>query len=535
MATLNFKGKSAVWNHHLSVPYHTFDKDKTASLKGKNDTENLIIEGDNLLALKALLPKYQGKVKCIYIDPPYNTGNEGWVYNDNVGNPVIADWIGQVVGKEGEDLTRHDKWLAMMTPRLKLLRELLSDDGVIFVSIDDNELGNLRTTLDEVFGLGRFMGMITWINRTKPKNMGKAKYSLQQNVEYVLCYSKCHKDDFLGFVLPKTYLKVYPYKKDGLPYRLEEVQQRKNLGSMKRDSMVYELFGVSPKEDYRWQLGPDEKERLLKDALLVKEKGRIYQMIFKKDEEETAFEPFWSHRVDTGTAESAKESLEKLLQCDEVFDNVKPVDLLKQLFIFFPQNTLFLDSFAGSGTTAQAVLELNKEDGGNRKFILVQIPEKIQEGKPAYEAGYRWVHEITRDRVKKVIARDGLDVGFTYYTLGPSINARDILAGKNLPKWESFAKYAHFLATGKPIDEADAPDDTWEIVSGGKRTGIYALYEDDVEVLKKLAITRDWLEKVKDRDGKKIVYAPACFLDKEILDAHRVSFVQIPFGLFERK
>ena len=124
MASLHFKGKSAVWNHHLSVPYHTLEKDKDASLKGEDDSENLIIEGDNLLALKALLPKYQGQVKCIYIDPPYNTGNEGWVYNDNVNNPLIKSWIGEVVGKEGTDFTRHDKWLCMMTPRLKLLREL---------------------------------------------------------------------------------------------------------------------------------------------------------------------------------------------------------------------------------------------------------------------------------------------------------------------------------------------------------------------------------------------------------------------------
>ncbi len=133
MALLNFKGKTAVWNHHLSVPYHTLEKIKNLSVSGNDEDENLIIEGDNLLALKALLPKYQGKIKCIYIDPPYNTGSEGWVYNDNVNNPLIKEWIGEIVGKDGEDLTRHDKWLCMMTPRLKLLRELLSDDGVIFI------------------------------------------------------------------------------------------------------------------------------------------------------------------------------------------------------------------------------------------------------------------------------------------------------------------------------------------------------------------------------------------------------------------
>src|SRR3990167_2678730 len=149
MATLHFKGKSAVWNHHLSVPYHTLEKDAKKSLKGKDDAENLIIEGDNLLALKALLPQYQGRVKCIYIDPPYNTGNEGWVYSDNVSSPTIKDWVGQTVGKEGDDLTRHDKWLCMMTPRLKLLRELLREDGGIFVSIDYNEEAHLRMLMEE--------------------------------------------------------------------------------------------------------------------------------------------------------------------------------------------------------------------------------------------------------------------------------------------------------------------------------------------------------------------------------------------------
>ena len=157
MPSIQFKGKSVVWNHHLSVPYHTLEKDTKKSLKGKNDSENLIIEGDNLLALKALLPQYQGKVKCIYIDPPYNTGNEGWVYSDNVSSPTIKDWVGQTVGKEGDDLTRHDKWLCMMTPRLKLLRELLTDDGVIFISIDDNEVHNLRLLMDEVFSSKNFI------------------------------------------------------------------------------------------------------------------------------------------------------------------------------------------------------------------------------------------------------------------------------------------------------------------------------------------------------------------------------------------
>ena len=142
MPTLQFKGKNIIWNHHLSVPYHALDDVSKLLYKTEKANGNLIIEGDNLLALKALLPLYAGHIKCIYIDPPYNTGNEKWAYNDNVNSPLLKDWLGKEVAKD--DLTRHDKWLCMMTPRLKLLRELLSEDGAIFISIDDNEIHNLR-------------------------------------------------------------------------------------------------------------------------------------------------------------------------------------------------------------------------------------------------------------------------------------------------------------------------------------------------------------------------------------------------------
>ena len=532
MPIINFKGKSAVWNHHLSVPYQVLDKDKKMSVEGENMDENLIIEGDNLIALKSLLPKYQGKIKCIYIDPPYNTGNEGWVYNDNVNSPLIKSWIGKEVGID--DLTKHDKWLCMFTPRLKLLRELLSDDGIILVSIDDNEQYNLRALFEEIFGPNRFLGMISWINRTKPKNIGKAKYSLQQNTEYVLCYSKCPKDDFKGFILPKTLKKTYPYKKDSKSYRLEEIQQRKNLGSMRRDSMVYELLGIIPKENYRWQLSPRERDRLFKLGKIIKENGRLYRIIFEEEEEDSAFEPFWSHREDTGTAESAKEDLERLLECDEIFDNVKPIELLKQLFIFLPEDTLFLDSFAGSGTTAQAVLELNK-DSGNRKFVLIQLPEKIKKDTPAYKAGYKYVHEITQKRVKKVIERDKPKAGFTYFKLGSPIDAESILSGM-LPTYEEFAKYVYYLATGETMDNEKSINEDRYFVCKNKEESIYLIYQKDKDKLKNLAITLDWAEETNKKDGgKKIVYAPACFLDEEYLEKFNIQFVSVPYNLFEKK
>jgi adenine-specific DNA-methyltransferase len=164
MPTLDWIGKNAVRGHHRTVLYHLLKCDKELSV-GDPGSGNLLIEGDNLLALKALLPYYAGKVKCIYIDPHYNTGNEGWVYNDNVNSPEIRQWLSQVVGKEGEDLSRHDKWLCMMYPRLALLREFLSEDGVILISLDDIEIGYLRLMLDELYGKPNFLGSFVWNTR----------------------------------------------------------------------------------------------------------------------------------------------------------------------------------------------------------------------------------------------------------------------------------------------------------------------------------------------------------------------------------
>ena len=164
MPTLNWIGKDKVINHHQDVPFRVLEHQYAY---GAPESGNMIIKGDNLHALKALLPQYEGRVKCIYIDPPYNTGNESWVYNDNVNDPKIRKWLGEVVGREGEDLSRHDKWLCMMYPRLKLLQRLLADDGAIFISIDDNEQANLRLICDEIFGSNNFLANISWENATQ--------------------------------------------------------------------------------------------------------------------------------------------------------------------------------------------------------------------------------------------------------------------------------------------------------------------------------------------------------------------------------
>jgi len=570
MSSLNFKGKSAVWNHHLSVPYHTLDKEKKSSLSGINENENLIIEGDNLLALKALLPKYQGKIKCIYIDPPYNTGNEGWVYNDNVNNPLIKDWIGQTVGKEGEDLTRHDKWLCMMTPRLKLLRELLSEDGAIFISIDINEVHRLQSLCDEVFN-GNFVEQI--IVQTNPRG-SQSSIHFANTHEYILVYAK-DKDKLSinGLEKDEEDYEDYNLEDDKGRYRLLGLRQRGGAWRREdRPNMFYPIY-VNPDdgkvsleksnkykiecipkrptgEEGRWTWSKNKLKNEI-ELLVGKKVNRRDENDFwdisRKDyienedgeERQTKIKTIWAEKM--MNYQNGRTAIKELFDGKDLFDYPKPVELIKRCILAnTDKNSIVLDSFSGSGTTAQSLLELNNYDGGNRKFILIQIQEEIKQksgnggSNPAYEAGYRWVHEITRDRVKKVIKLDEIDTGFTYYKLGPSIDGKNILEGKKLPTWDNFAKYVHYLATGNPIDEVKKPNNTWEIISKTKNTGVYLIYKDNIDELKNLAITRDWLETVKGKDSKKIVYAPACFLDKEVLDEHNISFVQIPFNLFRR-
>ena len=203
MPTLEWTGKDKVMNHHQNVPFRVLERsysfDAAGHHKEDNGSENMIIHGDNLEALKALLPRYEGRVKCIYIDPPYNTGNEGWCYNDNVNDPKMKKWLGEVVGKEGEDLSRHDKWLCMMYPRLKLLHKLLADDGAIFISIDDNEQANLKLACDEIFGRRCFISNISWQRTYSTRNDSKG---IVNEVENILAYSKL--PDWSPRKLPRT-------------------------------------------------------------------------------------------------------------------------------------------------------------------------------------------------------------------------------------------------------------------------------------------------------------------------------------------
>lgn len=371
--------------------------DKAISKAGDSEPTNIIIEGDNYHALSVLNYTHANRVDVIYIDPPYNTGNKDFRYNDNY--------------VDKEDAFRHSKWLSFMKKRLELSRSLLSDNGVIFISIDDNEFAQLKLLCDKVFKEANYHGMLTWPKKTKPVNMGSAQYSLQSNIEYVLVYGAKPQEKH-NYYLPEVSPKTYPFSDEGGEYRVDRIDQRKNLGSMRRDSMVYEMFGIRPKDGYRWQLSPQKRDQLMSENRLFEKKGSIYIKTYKEfEEKKSGLEPFWTHRADVPTAESAKEELEKMMGEDDIFQTVKPTELIRQILLFSTKDdSIVLDFFAGSGTTGQAVLELNKEDGKKRTFILCTDNENgIAE-------------EVTAPRIKTVIT--GTRPDGSRYSSGIAANVR---------------------------------------------------------------------------------------------------------------
>lgn len=526
MATLQFKGKATIWNHHLSVPYHTLEKDAKKSLKGTCDSENLIIEGDNLLALKALLPQHQGKINCIYIDPPYNTGNEGWVYSDKVNSPTIKEWVGETVGKEGEDLTRHDKWLCMMTPRLKLLRELLAEDGAIFVSIDDNEVAHLRVLLDEIFGEENFIASIVWQKKYAASNDAKGIPAMH---DYIVVYQKSSLFD--RKLLPRT-------EKQDIAYKNDDGDGR---GLWRSDNLLVKTFSKSavfpiknpntgeeflPKKGNSWRANKETVAKWLSEGRIFfgkDGKGAPQLKRYLNEVQQGVVPVTWWTFEDAGHNDQANKELQELFGQGRVpFDTPKPTKLIKRLLqIATDGDAIILDSFAGSGTTGQAVFDLNKEDGGNRKFILVEMEN--------------YADKVTAERVRFASKKYGYNAGFTYETLGPAIDAETLLEGKKLPTYKEFAKYVYYLATGKNHPDESKINEKSSLVGKGDNATIYLLYEQNQEMLKKLAITLDWAQKAHEKDnGKKIVYAPACYLDDEALDQYNIKFVSIPYNLFER-
>ncbi|KAA6337548.1 hypothetical protein EZS27_014381 [termite gut metagenome] len=499
MPILNFKGKTFVQNHHLAVQYHQLVPKSELSLTDKVSLhDNLIIQGDNLIALKALLPTYAGRIKCIYIDPPYNTGNENWVYNDNVNNPMLKEWLGQVVDKE--DMTRHEKWLCMMMPRLKLLRELLSEDGAIFISIDYNEEANLRCLLDEIFGEGNYRNTFA-VSRVK-KNIREHEKVRAINFGYntVIFYAK---SDQTLIVPPTTF-----QKKEERWHAFDAPEIR--------STMDYKLFGYKPPKNRHWMLSEDKAIELVKDGLL-KPNPKTGKPQYKLEaSNETMLDTDWTDIQEAGFTSN--------------FPNgEKNVELIKRIIkMITNKNDIVLDSFAGSGTTAHAVLELNKEDGGNRQFILVEQED--------------YANSITAERVRRVITdistaknenlKKGLGGTFSYFELGNAIEMESLLKGDNLPSYTEFARYLFYTATGEEFNEK-VIDPKIGFIGESTNYEVYLIYEPDVEWLKRNALTLNACKALPNFKGKqRLVFAPCKYVDDETCRNYRIDFCQLPYEIY---
>ena len=386
---LNFIGKNYAKKQAKIAPVTVIFPDKKQNEGAGKCSQNLFFTGDNLEVLKHLQVNYQNKIDVIYIDPPYNTGSGNFIYQDK---------------------SSHSEWLAFMYPRLILAKSLLSDNGIIFVSISDQELADLKIIMNEIFGETHFLGSITWESKTKSQNTITAYDRLQPKVEYILTYAK---DYHVHFNLEIIEEKSYPYRDQKGFYREYRLEEMAADGVRGRTTMIFPILGLYPRKGKQWKLGKQKIANYIARNDLRIENGKVIIKVRPTDERSKKMKPFWGFYPNTiGTAESAKKDLNKLFGFREVFPTVKPVKLIKSLIKHASaKNSIILDFFAGSSTTADAVMQLNAEDGGSRKFIMVQLPEKTyflnkknQEiptkgGKFAYQAGFKSIDEISRKRI----------------------------------------------------------------------------------------------------------------------------------------
>ena len=568
MPTLDWIGKDKVINHHMDVPYRVLDPQYTYG----EDTGNMIIHGDNLEALKSLLPQYEGKIGCIYIDPPYNTGNEGWVYNDNVNDPRIRKWLGQVVGSESEDLSRHDKWLCMMYPRLKLLHRLLAEDGVIFISIDDNEYTNLKMICDEIFGSNCFVSNISWQRTYSTRNDSKG---IVNEVEHILVYSKA--PDWQPNKLPRTAEMNAKYKNPDNDVALWRSDNAYAPGAATHQGMVYAIQHpftgemLYPSNGSCWRYQQDEMlsimcgwceyelrdlndaheravicgvsddevrqgvkgivlaetlEESIKKAKAVYKRGQWPKFFFSKGGKGGIARKTYLENVggklptnlwlfkDTGHTDEAKKEILAIFEGKAVFDTPKPERLIEYvLTIAGDKDTLILDSFSGSGATAHAVLNMNKADGGNRKFILIEMCD--------------YAETITAERVRRVIdgygdgkkAVEGTGGGFTFYELGEKLLDGEYL-NENVPR-DKIRSYVYFTETKQPVtDKADEP----HYLGSYLDTAYYFYYDKDAAT----TLDHAFLTTIKTKAESYVIYADRCILSEEELERYHITFKKIP-------
>ena len=537
MPTLTWIGKEKVVNHHLDVPFRVLDRQYTFG--DTPDSGNKIIHGDNLEALKALLPEYEGKIKCIYIDPPYNTGNEKWVYNDNVNDPHIRKWLGQVVGSEMDDLTRHDKWLCMMYPRLVLLQKLLKDDGAIFISIDDNELYFLKCICDEIFGKANYLCSICIKNdsRARPYN------SISVTHEYLLVYTGAN---FIANSLHDK-SKKFQYKDEFGGYDLYELRNRNSDFNSDNRPNLYYPFWVNPNNEIEkslfeidlvehegwikfypqesqgiktvWRWGKEKAQENLNTVIFGRKAVGGWQVVKKYRDDIYALPSVWDDAdvsSDRGTL-----TMKKFFNNKRVFAFPKSPELIQRcLQLASDPDSIILDSFAGSGTTAHAVLNLNKQDGGNRKFILVELGD--------------YAENITAERVRRVMsgygegknAVEGTGGSFDFYELGDTLFKPKTENLNDNANTEQIRQYVWYSETHAPYVAPTAEHHPYWLGTD-QQTNYYFYYIKGEET----CLSWDFLRTLtpeRDKAEMYIIYADRCVLTESEMQQLNIRFKKIP-------
>jgi site-specific DNA-methyltransferase (adenine-specific)/adenine-specific DNA-methyltransferase len=530
MPTLNWIGKDAVVKHHHEVPFHLL-KDVPDLSCGDAGAGNLIVRGDNLVALKALLPHYAGQVKCACIDPPYNTGNEGWAYNDNVNSPVIREWLGKVVGKEGETLDRHDRWLCMMYPRLALLKQFLRKDGVILINIDDCEYDHLKMLMTEIFGAENHVATFIWKRRTTSDS--RNLNGISGDHEYVLCYQKDSGFRVKGKTKDMTKYEnpdndpLGPWMSDNLT-GLANASERPNLHYDLIDPISGHRY--PPHTSRGWIYGQEKMSELVKTGRILwpkKTTGRPRLKRYATDMQSTT--TGFSTVLDApGNVEATKE-LGDILG-PKVFAFPKPSRFIEQLL---EQATapgdLILDSFAGSGTTGHAVMKLNaaNPDQAPRRFIMVEVEEKV-------------ATEVTRERVRRVAEGytnakgekvAGLGGGFRFCELGEPLFDESGHIRESV-KFGELARHVYFTETGEPLPRERVPNTPLLGICRG--VAVYLLFNGilgDKSSNGGNVLTRKVLAALPPFAGPKVIYCAGCLIGAERLAEEGITIRQTPYEI----
>ncbi|PWL33834.1 site-specific DNA-methyltransferase [Marivita sp. XM-24bin2] len=596
MTELNFKGKEFVYNHHLAVPVRPLEVDPDKGIGEPRLDGNLIIQGDNLHALKALLPYYAGKVDCIFIDPPYNTGNEGWAYNDAVRAPMIQEWLNSnPVGTD--DGLRHDKWCAMMWPRLRLLHDLLHENGSLWVTIDDNEDHRLRQILDEIFGLEGYITEVAWRHSDSSSNNVR-QFSQDFNTIYVYSKNPDWQPNFLDAPEKRAHYKNPDNDPRGAWYDGADIQN-----PAIRPTLQFDYPGPNgnlikhPPNGWRWSKETMEEKFATGELRFSPDGTRIIRRTYLADQKGLPPSSLWSNVEETGHTRGAKVTLKQVFgdsYASDLFATPKPVQVIRKVLeLATDKNSLVLDSFAGSGTTAHAVLDANKRDGGNRRFILVEMEgyadrltaERVRRVMTGYDFTGTQSTELLREKItwtklkkadklteqvekienlhgheydsikktvkdgelivtgeKKVKDRaEGLGGEFTYCTLGAPIELDKILTGETLPAWTALGGVLFHMATNRVFDPALADPDRSYLGRAEAPDGpvhVWLIYRPDLDWLKtpEAALTLSGARTMAGTapDERHVVFAPARHVSRKMLDeqALKIDFAPLPFALY---